>query len=80
VFKRLFWLAIGIGFGFGLSFWLVRFLRETLARYTPERMWSDLDSAVRALGQDLREAVGEGREAMREREEQIRAEVAPTHR
>jgi len=80
VFKRLFWLAIGIGFGFGLSFWLVRFLRETLARYTPERMWSDLDSAVRALGQDLREAVGEGREAMREREEQIRAEVTPTHR
>jgi len=80
VFKRLFWLAIGVGFGFGLSFWLVRFLRETLARYTPERVWDDLAGAIRALGHDVREAVAEGREAMNEREEEIRAELGPAHR
>ena len=80
MFKRLFWLAIGIGFGFGLSFWLTRYVRETVARYTPERVSGDLADALRGLGKDLRAAVAEGREAMHEREDEIRAELAPTHR
>jgi hypothetical protein len=80
MFKRLFWLAVGIGFGFGLSFWVSRFVRETVARYAPERVSSDLAEAIRAFGGDLRAAVTEGREAMRERESEIRAELAPTHR
>lgn len=73
MFRRLFWLVIGAGFGFGVSFWLMRFVRETAARYTPERVSSDLADAVRGFGQDLRAAVAEGREAMREREEELRA-------
>ncbi len=80
MFKRLFWLAIGIGFGFGLSFWLTRAVKETMARYTPERVSGDLAGAIRGLGQDLRAAVTEGRDAMHEREDEIRAELAPTHR
>jgi gas vesicle protein len=80
VFRRLFWLVVGIGFGFGVSFWVMRFMRETVARYTPERVSADLADAVRSLGTDLRAAVSEGREAMREREEEIRAELAPTPR
>jgi hypothetical protein len=80
MFKRLFWLAIGIGFGFGLSFWLTRVVRETVARYTPERMSSDLAQALREFGRDLRAAVAEGRDAMHEREDEIRAELEPTHR
>ncbi len=32
MFKRLFWLMVGAGFGFGVSFWLMRFVRETAAR------------------------------------------------
>ena len=80
MFKRLFWLAIGIGFGFGLSFWLTRVVRETVARYTPERMSTDLAEALREFGRDLRAAVAEGRDAMHEREDEIRAELASTHR
>jgi hypothetical protein len=80
VFKRLFWLFLGIGFGFGLSFWLTRFVRETVARYTPERVSADLAGAMRQLGKDLRAAVEDGRAAMREREEEIRAELAATRR
>ena len=76
MFKRLFWLVVGAGFGFGVSFWLMRFVRQTVERYTPERMSSDLSGALRAFGEDLRAAVAEGREAMREREEQIRAELS----
>ena len=80
MFKRLFWLVVGAGFGFGVSFWLMRFVRQTVERYTPERMSSDLAGALRAFGEDLRAAVAEGREAMREREEAIRAELEGGHR
>ena len=76
MFKRIFWALLGAGFGFGISFWLMRFVRETVQRYTPERMSADLAGALRELGKDLRLAVAEGREAMAEREEEIRAELA----
>jgi hypothetical protein len=75
VFKRLFWLAIGLGLGFGMSFWLMRFIRETVDRYRPERVSQDLAGAISKLGDDLRSAVREGRMAMAEREEELRAEV-----
>jgi hypothetical protein len=75
VFKRLFWLLVGVGFGFGVSFWLMRFVRETVQRYSPERVSGDLGDAVRSFGRDLREAVAEGREAMREREAELRADL-----
>jgi gas vesicle protein len=75
VFRRLFWLMVGAGFGFGVSFWLMRFVRETAARYAPERVSADLADALRGLGGDLRAAVAEGREAMREREAELRDEV-----
>jgi hypothetical protein len=80
VFKRLFWLIIGAGFGFGVSFWVMRFVRETVQRYTPERVSADLAGALRALGADIRAAAADGREAMREREAEIRAELASTRR
>ena len=75
MFKRIFWLAIGLGLGFGMSFWFMRFVRETVERYKPERVSQDLAGAISKLGDDLRAAVSEGRMAMREREEELRAEV-----
>ena len=71
MFKRIFWLAVGVGLGFGASFWAVRMLRQTVARYSPERLRSDLGDAIRSLGRDIREAVDEGRQAMREREQEL---------
>ena len=76
--RRLFWLLVGMGFGFGASFWLMRFVKETVARYSPERVSSDLADAVRGLGVDVRSAIAEGREAMREREAELRADVTRT--
>jgi hypothetical protein len=76
VFKRLFWLIVGAGFGFGASFWVTRWVRETVHRYTPERISTDLADAARQLGQDLRAAAAEGRAAMREREAELREELA----
>jgi hypothetical protein len=75
MFRRFLWLIIGAGFGFGMSFWLMRFVRETVDRYSPERMSADLSGAIRSLGTDIRAAVADGREAMREREAELRADL-----
>ena len=75
MFKRLFWLLVGVGFGFGVSFWVMRFVRETIERYSPERVSSDLGEALKAFGADIRAAVHEGRLAMAEREEELRTAV-----
>ncbi len=77
MFRRLVWLLIGAGFGFGVAFWFMRLVRETAARYSPDRLTSDLTQAARGLGRDLRGAVVEGRAAMRERESELRDELRP---
>jgi hypothetical protein len=75
VFKRLFWLLMGVGFGFGVSFWVMRFVRSTMERYTPERVSSDLAGALKQFGSDLKDAAAEGRQAMKEREAELLAEL-----
>ena len=75
MFRRLFWLIIGAGFGFGVSFWLMRFVRETVERYKPERVSADLGGALKQFGTDIRAAVADGREAMREQEAELRARL-----
>jgi hypothetical protein len=79
VFRRLFWLVVGAGFGFGVSFWMTRWMRETVARYMPERVSSDVNAALRKLGKDLQRAIDEGRAAMREREAELRARLDDRH-
>ena len=76
MFKRLFWLMVGVGFGFGTAFLVLRRLRATVDRYRPERVTSELAAAIAGFGKDLRAAVAEGRLAMREREEALRADLA----
>lgn len=76
MFRRIFWLIVGAGFGFGVSFWLMRFLKETVERYRPERVSADLAGALTQFGKDLRGAVAEGRLAMQEREAELKSELA----
>jgi hypothetical protein len=78
VFKRLFWLSVGLAIGFGSSFWLFRLVRETMARYTPEQLADDLASAMRRLAADVRAAAAEGAQAMREAEAELRASTRPS--
>ena len=80
MFKRLFWLMIGLGLGFGASFWVMRFVRSTIERYSPDRLSNDMASAVRGLGKELRAALADGRAAMRDREIEIRDEIASNDR
>jgi hypothetical protein len=75
MFKRLFWLLVGASFGFGASFWLARAVKQTMERYAPERVSSDLAQAARTFGKELGLALADGREAMRERELSLRHEL-----
>lgn len=74
--KRLFWLVAGAGFGFGMSFWVTRAVREKVARFSPEHMSAELAKAMRDLGKDLRAAAAEGVAGMRDREAELREAVA----
>lgn len=75
MFKRLFWLTVGAGFGFGASFWMMRFVRSTVERYSPERVSRDMSTAVKRIGSDLRAAVADGREAMVDTERELRSKM-----
>ena len=48
------------------------------ARYAPERVSADLTGAVKGFGTDIRVAVADGRDAMREREAELRADADRT--
>jgi len=76
--KRLFWLVAGAGFGFGMSFWITRAVREKVAKFSPENMSAELAKAMRDLGKDVRAAVSEGVEGMRDREVELREAVEPS--
>ena len=75
--KRLFWLMVGAGFGFGMSFWVTRAVREKVARFSPENVSAELAKAVRDLGKDVRAAVSEGVAGMKDREAELRQAVEP---
>ena len=77
MFRRLFWLCVGLAIGFGTSFWLFRLVRDTVARYTPEQIADNVGEVLRRVGTEVRSAVAEGREAMHEAEAELRASTAP---
>lgn len=71
MFKRLFWLVIGVAFGATLAVLVAR----QLQRYRPESVAADTAESLRRFAADLRAAVEEGRAAMAEREAEIRREL-----
>jgi hypothetical protein len=71
VFKRLFWLLVGVLCGVALVVAVQRKARQ----YTPQGLAEDVAEAARRLRADLREAIEEGRGAMAEREAEIRSQI-----
>jgi hypothetical protein len=72
MFRRFFWMFLGVGVGMGSSLWVQRRVKQVAARYTPERISNDMATSVRALGRDMRLSIQDGREAMRQREAELR--------
>lgn len=75
MFKRIFWMTVGMGVGFGTSFWVLRTVRRTVERFTPERVTQDVVAGARSFGGELKAALDDGRAAMRQREAELRAEI-----
>ncbi len=75
MFKRLFWVTVGMTIGFATSFWLYRMVRETVARYMPERLAEEVSSALSSLRTQVEKALAEGRDAARRTEAELRAEL-----
>jgi hypothetical protein len=76
MFKRLFWLGIGASLGFGTSWWLTRTVKQQIERYLPQRLTSELATKARSVGSDVRAALADGRQAMHDQEDVLRARLA----
>lgn len=72
MFKRLLWFSIGCG----SSLWVMRTVRRTVERLAPQRLTQDAVAGAKAASSEIRAALDEGRQAMREREAELRAEIA----
>jgi hypothetical protein len=75
--RRLVWFTSGVTAGVGGAMWVRRRIRHTVRRYAPERLQAEATASARRLGSGVRDAVAEGRRAMREREAELRAELRP---
>ena len=74
--KRTFWFVTGTAAGLGTSLYVQRRVREAVERYVPEKVQERATEAAKKVAPAVRDAVVEGREAMRLREAEMRADVA----
>lgn len=73
--KRAFWLAAGLGAGVAGAILVSRWMRRQRERFSPANIGAQVSEGLRDLGELFREAVAEARDAVREREEEIWADV-----
>ena len=71
--RRVFWLAVGLGAGVTAAVMTSRWMRRQAERVAPANIGRELQSGLRDLGELFREALAEGRQAMREKEAEIRS-------
>jgi len=80
--KRVFWFAAGVASGFGGAVYTYARVREVRGRFAADRLADTVSGAVvgtaRSVRVTVREAMSEGRDAMREAETEIRAQVERT--
>jgi hypothetical protein len=79
VLKRLRWIVMGMGVGASASVWAQRKVKLLLRSYTPPEVASRAarrgsDAAGRTAG-EVRTALAEGRQAMRQREAELRHQI-----
>jgi hypothetical protein len=79
VLKRLRWMVMGVGFGASASVWAQRRLKLLMKSYTPPEVAAraarkSSEAAGRTAG-EVRTAISEGRQAMRQREAELRHQI-----
>ena len=76
MFKRARWMLLGYGLGATTSYFAARRLRRTAQRYAPNEVANRVGATVGGTARTVQNAVAVGRDAMRDRETQLRT----THR
>ena len=71
--RRLFWLAVGVGFGAASAIMASRWTRRQVRRAKPQAIAREARGGLLELSQLLAESVEEGKRAMDERERELRA-------
>ncbi len=82
--KRMFWFVTGAAAGVGSQLWAKKKVKQQVDRFAPEHVQAEAVRRAKASGTRVRDAVADGREAMRNREAELRAErthiAAPSYR
>ncbi len=71
--RRLFWVALGLGAGVAGAVMTRRFLRTQAAKVAPANLTREARGGLMDLAKLFNESIAEGRQAMREREEELRS-------
>ncbi|CAN5641436.1 hypothetical protein BH10ACT1_BH10ACT1_24320 [soil metagenome] len=75
MFKRVIWMGTGMAVGASGAFWAKRKVEATVERYLPEQVADRAAATARGVGQTVKAAASEGRDAMRQREQELRSQV-----
>ncbi|MGZ8593955.1 MAG: hypothetical protein ACXWYC_11720 [Actinomycetota bacterium] len=70
--RRIFWLAVGLGAGVAGAVMTTRFARRQASKVAPAALAREARGGLMDLARLVSESMAEGREAMREREEELR--------
>jgi len=71
--RRIFWLAVGLGAGAAGAIMTMRFARRQASKVAPANLAREARGGLMDLAKLVAESIGEGREAMREKERELRA-------
>ncbi len=71
--RRLFWLAVGLGAGATSAVLASRWMRRQTQRVAPQTIAREARGGLLDLSKLVSESIAEGREAMEERERELRA-------
>lgn len=72
--KRLLWFSVGVGVGAGAAIEGRRRIQRALRQRTPSAVAGRIGASARGMSHDVREAFATGRDAMRAREAELRAD------
>lgn len=77
--KRLFWLGLGAAAGAGGTIWAERKVRSRMQAMAPDQLVARAGRRAGAAGRSVVDAFTEGREAMRNREDELRGRYHGRH-
>lgn len=77
LFRKLLWFGTGASVGFGGAMWIRNRVLRAMNALMPERVRASVGKQARGVGSTLSAAVREGRNAMHERETQMKRDYAP---